>query len=128
MRIVYYIIILGIMLFAPVKRLDVAKLEPVEAIAVTSNNGEVTLKTDTGSIGAGSDAEEALVSLKKNAKGIIYLDTARFLLIGDEAKEAAMELKPFMRGAIQFAAYCGGDVEEETRYIDAHDLAEKPDA
>ena len=126
MRIIYYIIILGFMLFGPVNRLDVAKLEPVEAIAVTSKKGEVILKTDTGSVGVGSDAEAALDSLKKNAKGIIYLDTVRFLLIGDGANEVAMQLKPFLRGSIRFAPYRSGDVEEETRYIDAHDLAEKP--
>lgn len=127
MRILYYILILGFMLFAPVKRLDVAKLEPVESVAVTTGKGKVTLQTDTGSIGVGMNAEEALISLKENAKGIIYLDTARFLLIGNNAEEAAAQLKPYLRRSVRLVEYGGGDVKEETEYIDAHGFRAKPE-
>ena len=127
MRMLYYIIIVGLMLLAPVKRLDVAKLEPVEAVAVTVNDGCVMLETDTESIGVGRNAEEAVTSLRKNAKGIIYLDTARFLLVGDNAEEAAMQMKTHLRRSVHLAAYDGGNVKEQTEYMEAHNFRTKPE-
>ena len=127
MRMLYYIIIVGLMLLAPVKRLDVAKLEPVEAVAVTVNDGCVMLETDTESIGVGRNAEEAVTSLRKNAKGIIYLNTARFLLVGDNAEEAAMQIMPHLRRTVHLAAYDGGDVKEQTGYMEAHNFRTKPE-
>ena len=127
MRMLYYIIILGLMLLAPVKRLDVAKLEPVEAVAVTVNDGSVVLEADTGCVGKGRNAEEAVTSLKENAKGIIYLDTARFLLVGNNAEEAAMQMKPYLRRTVCLVAHGGGDIKEQTEYMDAHNFRTKPE-
>jgi hypothetical protein len=53
------------MLFAPVKRMDITKLEPVEAIAVEKEKGKVVLTTDTQSVGTGTNTEKALVALKE---------------------------------------------------------------
>ena len=41
MRIISYLLILVLMLLAPVKRMDISKLEPVEAIAVEEVKGKV---------------------------------------------------------------------------------------
>lgn len=126
MRKVLYVALLLSCLLIPVKRLDISKLEPVEAVAVTVKNGMVHLYTDTKSEGEGVTVEEALNALKRNASGIIYLDTARFLLVGEGANREAEQLKEIMRTDVMTAAYKETDVKEEAMRLDAHDLAEKP--
>lgn len=127
MRILLYIIILAALFFAPVDRLDIAKLEPVEAVAVYMEDGLITLKTDGEDTGRGTTAQEALTDLKENALAVIYLDTADYLLIGDGAEEAAKDLRQFLRESVQTGKYNGGNVKEEAKYLDVHGNAEKPE-
>ena len=47
MRTVLYILIIILTFLAPVQRLDVAKLQPVEAIAIYTEQDTVIIKTDT---------------------------------------------------------------------------------
>ena len=82
MRKILYINIIVAVFFAPVDRLDIAKLLPVEAVAVYRENDTVVLKTDTDNTGRGKTVWEALKNLKENAVSVIYLDTADYLLIG----------------------------------------------
>lgn len=126
MRKLFYIIILVLCFLCPVKRLDIAKLEPVEAVTITVRDGFVHLLTDTESEGEGVTVAEAVQSLKEKTPGIIYLDTARFLLIGEKAQGAAEELKKYLRANVRSAPYCGADIIEEVKRLDAHSLAEKP--
>ena len=55
-RWVLYAIIITAMLFAPVEKLDAAKLIPVEALALSMEEGQVVLKTDMNNMGMGSCA------------------------------------------------------------------------
>lgn len=126
MRKVIYAALILLSLLIPLKRLDIAKLEPVEAIAVAVKNGEVHLATDTDSEGKGKTVELALKELKANAQGIIYLDTARFLLVGENAQNEAEEMKRYMRSNVVLAPYDREDVAEETRRLDAHERSKKP--
>jgi hypothetical protein len=114
------------MLFAPVKRMDITKLEPVEAIAVEKEKGKVVLTTDTQSVGTGTNAEKALVALKENSLGIIYLDTVRYLLVESGAEDAAKQLAPFLHRSVAVASYNGGGIKEEVRYLDARNFAAEP--
>lgn len=127
MRILLYIVILGAMLFAPVDRLDIAKLEPVEAVAIYTENGQVVLETDGESVGRGATAREALEDLKKKALSVIYLDTADYLLIGDGAQSAAQELRQYLRKSAQIGSYYGGSVKDEAKYLDVHGNSAKPE-
>ena len=126
MRIISYLLILILMLIAPVKRMDITKLEPVEAIAVEKEKGKVVLTTDTQSVGTGTNAEKALVALKENSLGIIYLDTVRYLLVESGAEDAAKQLEPFLHRSVAVAPYNGGDVKEEVRYLDARNFVAEP--
>jgi len=126
MRVIIYIVIVVLVLSAPVERLDVAKLLPVEAVAVYKEAGKVVLMTDTEDRGQADTVEAALKDLKENALGIIYLDTADFLLVGAEAEKEAEELKRFLNGGIRVGGYSGGDVKEEAAYLDAHWESKKP--
>ena len=126
MRVLLYIVILVAMLFAPVDRLDIAKLEPVEAVAVYTEDGRITLQTDGEDIGRGATAREALADLKQNAPSVIYLDTADYLLIGDGGEDAAQELRQYLRYSIQIGKYNGGNIREEAKFLDIHNNAAKP--
>ena len=127
MRILLYIVILVAMFFAPVKRLDIAKLEPVEAVAVYMEGGLITLQTDGENIGRGTTAQAALADLKENALAVIYLDTADYLLIGEGAEKAAAELQKCLRASVETGKYSGGNVKEEAKYLDVHGNAAKPE-
>lgn len=127
MRILLYIVILAAMLFAPVDRLDIAKLEPVEAVAVYMEDGQVVLQTDGESIGIGNTAQEALAELKENTLAVIYLDTADYLLVGEGAENAAQDLRQYLRESVQIGKYNGGNVKEEAKYLDVHGNAAKPE-
>lgn len=115
------------MLLAPVTRLDVAKLEPVEAVAVYIEDGQIALQTDGGCVGRGVTAAEALVNLKDEALSVIYLDTADYLLVQDGAQDAARELYRYLRRSVRIGSYNGGKVEEEARFLDVHGDAAKPE-
>lgn len=126
MRVLLYIVILVAMLFVPVDRLDIAKLEPVEAVAVYMEAGEVVLQTDAKTTGRGATAAEALQNLKDNALSVVYLDTADYLLVGQGAEAAGEELRRYLRESVQIGTYNGGDVKEEARFLDVHGNEAKP--
>lgn len=126
MRMLLYIVILGVMLSLPVNRLDIAKLEPVEAVAVYKENGRVVLKTDQGSTGWGRTPQEALKNLRDMAASVIYLDTADYLLIGENCEEEAKQLLQYLRDSVQTGVYRGTDVQEEARFLDVHRRASEP--
>lgn len=120
MRKILSIVILMLSLAAPVKRLDVAKLQPVETVAIYYSGNAVVLETDTGDVGQGSTAAKALQDLKESACSVIYLDTAEYLLIGQNAQNAAAELRPFLKDSVKVGSYHGGDIKKETAYWEIH--------
>lgn len=127
MRSVLYLLIIGLSFFAPVTKLDIANLSPVEAVAVYIEQGDVHLKTDEGDIGSGADAIAALQDLKESACSIIYLDTARYLLIGEGAEEAATSLRQHLSSSVKTGKYAGGSVKDEAKYLSIHADSDKPE-
>ena len=127
MRTVLYILIIILTFFSPVQRLDVAKLQPVEAVAVYMEQDMVILKTDTEDIGIGKTTQEALQNLKDTTPAVIYLDTAEYLLVAPGAEQCAEELKPHLKTSTKVGTYSGGEVKEEVKYLDAHDRSAAPE-
>lgn len=126
MKILLYVLLIALSLLAPVQRLDVAKLQPVEAVAVYVKEGEVVLLTDTEDTGRGETAMEALADMKENTIGIIYLDTAEYLLVAPGAEDYADELSSCLKPSIKVGQYNGGNVKDEAKYMDAHDQSGRP--
>ena len=127
MKFILYTLIIALSLFAPVTRLDIAKLSPVEAVAVYKEYGQVVLKTDEENEGRGENVHLALADLKKKAAVIIYLDTARYLLVGEGAETEAAALQAYLKEAVLVGNYAGGDVKEEAKYLDVHTDSAKPE-
>ena len=126
MRCILYCIILLLAFFAPVDRLDVAKLLPVEAVAIYLEDEMVVLETDTEDQGRGDTVHSALEDLKEKATKIIYLDTARYLLVAEDAEAQAQELLQYLKPSVRKGVYAGGSVKEEAKYLDAHSESAKP--
>ncbi len=126
MRRILYCVILLAAFFVPVERLDVAKLLPVEAIAIYLEEGAIVLETDTENKGRGETVQEALKNLKENTTKIIYLDTARYLLVAENTQAQTQELLQYLKPNIRQGTYGGGDVKEEAKYLDAHRESAKP--
>ena len=123
-RLCYLAILVGIF-FAPVEKLDIADLEPVQAVAVYMDGDNVVLETDTQDKGRGKSAEEALADMKKNTPTVIYLDTAEYLLVAKNAEDYADTLRGYLKRDIKIVEYYGGSVKEEAKYADVHQGEER---
>lgn len=86
MKLLLYIGIFLAVILMPTEATDVGKLIPVEVVAISDSGGTVTINTDTGDSGIGDTLESAISDMKAAASGIIYLDTAEYLLL-DEGME-----------------------------------------
>ena len=120
MKLMLYITLAALALAAPLERTDVGKLRPVEVVSVAVREGNYLIRTDTGDRGAGATLEEAVNDLWDRAPGIIYLDTAEYLLLEDET--AQMDglhqiLKPGIRVCAAEPGIC---LDGSGQYLDVH--------
>lgn len=119
-RIIIYIWILLLALMAPVKRLDVAKLEPVDVVFVSKEDGKVKITTDTEAEGRGADAAAALYDLKQTTPGVVYLDTAEFLVVSKDAADQIDELRTWLKGSVKLCFAEKVEIEEVAKYLEVH--------
>ena len=122
MRIVVYTVILASLVFAPLERLDIAQLEPVQTLAVRVEDGIVQLETDTGSCGQGKTLAEAVADLKARTSGVIYLDTAQYLLLTESALPVVEELRTYLHSGTLVSMWDGtGSVAGAAEYLEIRD-------
>ena len=78
----------------PHPAVDIARLDPVRAIYLYMDGAELTIETDSGDSGTGSDLKAAYADLRANAHREIFLDTAEFLILAPDVPitEAFYEL------------------------------------
>ena len=118
MRKVIYIVILSLLFLAPVKRLDVANLQPVQTVAIYTEPGAVVLETDTHNIGRGATVADAVANLEKNTPGVIYLDTAEYLLISKDAYNYVDSLRDYLRPTVRISDWNHGiGVDVAAKYL-----------
>lgn len=125
MRTVISVALVAALLLAPVKSLDISQLEPVEAIALYRTEDAINIKTDTGTVGTGPNAEFALKALETNTQKVIYLHTAAYLLVEPGAEAWVEALRPYLAPDMLVGTYSGGDVAEETNYQRNHSTMHK---
>ena len=120
-RIILYVLLMAAALLAPVERADVGKLRPIETVSVYTEQGWVVLRTDTDDLGIGQTALQALQNMKDTASGTIYLDTARYLLLEEDAQDAAEELRAVLKDKVQLCI-ASREIEpaDATKYLSAH--------
>lgn len=120
-RIVIYIGILVLLTLTPVQGANIGRLHPVEVVLVDQIDGEVVLKTDTGDSGSGENAAHALENLKKTTAGIVYLDTAEFLLITEPALESVDQLRTLLKEKVR-VCIANGEIplEKTAQFLSVH--------
>lgn len=96
-RITIYIVVLAATLLIPMRGMDIGKLRPVGLIQLYKEEGHVFIVTDTGDSGRGRTVNEAFVNLEETTTGVIFLDTADYLLISEAAKEVLSELRQYAK-------------------------------
>lgn len=122
MRKVIYAAILLALCFVPLERQDVAKLLPVQAVAVYVEGNEVVLETDTGNIGRGESGIKALENLKETTPAVVYLDTAEFFLVSENAVAEANTLAQYLKPSVSVCVCdAAGRVKDAVAYLDVHE-------
>ena len=120
-RILCYIGILAAVLAWPVERLDVGKLRPVQTVAVYKKDNWVVIETDTEDIGYGATAHQALANLEDTTSGVIYLDTAEYLLLSKDAEDAVEDLRSELKPSVQMCYIARQvDLKEAGIFLAAH--------
>lgn len=120
-RIPIYIILVILTFLAPVQRVDVGQLEPVEAVFVLRQGDTVTVMTDTGNSGQGTSALAAMRDMMEKTSAVIYLDTAHYLIMTENAQADAEQLRKQVKSTVG-VCYMEGqlDVKEAVQYLDVH--------
>ena len=117
-RILIYIGILALLLAAPVESSDIGKLRPVQVVSVYQENTWVVMETDTDDRGYGSTALQALQNLKDTSNGIIYLDTAEYLLLSKDTMGAAEQLRKELKDNVRLCIAAEPlDLAEVSQYL-----------
>ena len=121
MRRLLYVLLLVALLFIPMQRVNIADLLPIESLAVYMEAGWVVLETDTAHKGFGETVEQALADLKENTAKVVYLDTAEYLLISEDATEQIDALRSHLKASVKVAVCeAKGKVKEVVEYLRLH--------
>ena len=121
MRRLIYMLLLAALLFIPLQRVNIADLLPIETLAVYMEEGQVVLETDTTHKGIGETVEQALAALKENTSKVVYLDTAEYLLISEDAAEQIEALRAHLKDSVKVAVCeAKGKVKEAAEYLRLH--------
>ncbi len=125
MKIILYCVIIVLVFMAPVSKEDIGDLEPIQAIWLSIDDGDVVLKTDTEDFGTGGTVEAAIQTMKKNSEGVVYLDTAQFLLVSENAVEQIENILPHLKSSVKICLWEGNDVASAARYMQSHNMGYK---
>lgn len=100
---------------------DVAKLQPVQTIWMSEQNGQLLLRADTGDAGAGATFSEALASMKKHAAYEIFLETAEYLLLSPGCERYLGELSDYLRPSCMVCFATGEpELSEAAGFLQLH--------
>ena len=121
-RILLYIGILAALVLAPAEQMEVGKLLPVQAVSVYMDSGVYVIETDTENRGTGPAVELAVQNLKDTAAGTVYLDTAQYLLVAEDAQGAVESLRNKLKPSVKLTAVEGQvDMKRISKFLDAHE-------
>ena len=120
-RIWIYGLLLMAALAAQPEPYELGKLEPVEAVLLYIDGGEIILETDTGARGTGGTLEQALADMKATTAGIVFLDTADYLLVGVGAEVLVPKAAKYLKSSTRVCGVeAGVKVEEAAAFLTVH--------
>lgn len=109
--------LLAAALWLPDRGTDIGKLLPVELVAVRREEGVFRVETDTGQFGLGNTLEEAMADLRNAAPGVVFFDTADYLLLTRETLTEEGLSSFFRPGVRVLLAEERIDPEEAAEYL-----------
>lgn len=112
MRRILYIVLILLTFFAPVHRVKISDLAPVEAVFLVREGEQVTVSTDTGATGSGKDGLEALQALKENTPAVVYLDTAKYVVFNEPAEQDLRLLISQLKPSVKVCLLKGTELPE----------------
>ncbi len=99
---------------------DISKLDPVQAIYIHMEAGELCMVTDTGDEGTGTDLKSAADNMKANADREIYLETAEYLILSRDVQITPAFFTLLRPSAKVVYADEEPELSDVTDYLDAH--------
>ena len=122
MRYILYCIIIIAVLLVPVQKIDIGDLEPIQALWLYTEGDQVAIQTDTDDYGVGKTVDEAIKMMKNKSEGIVYLDTAQFLLVSENAVSQIADLAPKLKGSVKICLWEGDHVPDAAKYMQSHHM------
>lgn len=120
-RIIIYIVLFAAALTVPTNGMDIGELKPVAVIALDVVDNQVRISTDTGDAGYGESFGSALEDLEQTTAGVVFLDTADYLLIGEGAEDLAEDAKEYLKRRVRVCGYTEGvPLRDAAEYLDVH--------
>ena len=120
-KILLYMLLLGAALVLPLEGTDVGKLLPVELVQLDKIGEMVVISTDVGATGTGETVEAAIHDMGRTTAGIVFLDTADYLLVKEsampEVESIKEHLKPSVRVCIQHVEM---NLKDAAAYLSVH--------
>ena len=121
MRKLFYGLILIVVFCVPVQRVEVAKLLPVRAISLYSNDSFLVIETDSGYRGKGPDIGRAIEDLRTNTPYIVYLDTAQYLFVSEDVTDCLPQFRSVLKGSVRVSVgEPPADISLAAQYLDVH--------
>ena len=120
-RMILYLGILAAVFWAGDPGTDIGMLIPVETVFIQKQGDTIVIQTDSADTGAGATMKQAAEDLKEKADGVIYLDTADYLILNREAEALLYQLQSNQKQEVALCETEGRiDVEEITPFLRAH--------
>lgn len=120
-RIIIYCILFACATIIPIDRIDISDLEPIQAVWMYEEDGVICMKTDTADVGKGESVEQALQDMKLKSEGIVYLDTAEYLLVSEKVQNQIMHIRPYLKSNVKIAEWIGdSSIADAAQYMKAH--------
>lgn len=117
-----YIIVLLLCGVSSNRGTDIGELAPVEVVWLSENAGQIYLETDTGDMGRGETIQAALSDMKAAAPGMIFLETADYLIVEPGSEILLEQLYDILRPSCKVcAAQSMPDLEEVAPFLNAHE-------
>ena len=120
-RILIYAALLAVTLAVPLQATDIGKLHPVELIQLYRDGDTIVICTDTGAAGKGSTVAHAVANLKATTTGIVFLDTAEYLLVEESAEEDYPQITQYLKPSVKVCRSTGEiDLHQAAVFLDIH--------
>lgn len=99
---------------------DVGELQPMELLYIYKEGDRIVIETDTGDKGIAYCLDDAILDIQKTAVGVVFLETADYLLVTEQTKHLIPQLETVLRPAVKVVLATGvTDLENMTMYLSA---------